>query len=200
MTQQDRLRALEQQMRASAKMATPQDHYGEGVIYATSVTDWADELAALLAEDEAREEPKLPQQWMVVRKRGIDQPEAWVFDRYDDAATFWDRAQAQWSDVWFCRVAYGPHGTGMMGERPEVPPLATSRAATAPPYLSLTEAQTQQVQDALEGWEDISFVDDERRRREAFELIQELAGVSLVRQDATEDSADRADRRHGGTP
>jgi hypothetical protein len=58
---------------------------------------------------------------MVVRKRETDPPEVWIFDRSDEAAMHWDAVQAQWSDVYFCRVAYGPnqHGTGMIGQRPE---------------------------------------------------------------------------------
>lgn len=68
-------------------------------------------------------------QWMVVRKRDTDAPEVWIFDRYDDAAVHWDNVQANWTEVWFCRVAYGPKGAGMAGERPTVP-SASPRTVT----------------------------------------------------------------------
>lgn len=47
-------------------------------------------------------------QWLVIRKRETDPIEVFVFDRYDKAAVFFDDAQAQWSDTFLCRVAYGP--------------------------------------------------------------------------------------------
>lgn len=65
--------------------------------------------------------PKEKDRWMVVRKRDTDAPDVWIFDRYDEAAMHWDQVQANWTEVWFCRVAYGPNGAGMAGQRPTVP-------------------------------------------------------------------------------
>jgi hypothetical protein len=46
--------------------------------------------------------------WLVVRKRETNPPEVHAFDRYDHAAVFFDRAQTQWSDTYFCAVVAGP--------------------------------------------------------------------------------------------
>ena len=70
-----------------------------------------------------------PKRWMVVMKRETNPTEIAIFDRYDEAAMYWDRAQTQWSDVYFCGIAYGPEGVGMSGERPalrEARPLPSS--------------------------------------------------------------------------
>lgn len=55
-------------------------------------------------------------QWLVVRKRETDPPEVYAFDRYDEAAVFFDGAQQQWSDTFFCSVVCGPGD-----ERPSLP-------------------------------------------------------------------------------
>lgn len=63
-----------------------------------------------------------PKRWLVFRNIEGRVSEYAIFDRYDEAATFWDKWQAQWSDVYFCRIAYGPNEVGITeGERPTVP-------------------------------------------------------------------------------
>lgn len=46
--------------------------------------------------------------WLIVRKRETDPVEVTAFDRYDQAAVFYDAAQQQWSDTYFCTVVAGP--------------------------------------------------------------------------------------------
>lgn len=79
-----------------------------------------------------------PQGWMVVRKRETEPPEVWAFDRYDEAAMFWDRAQTQWSEVYFCRIAYGPSRDEMVGERPALP---APPGAAQPEFVPQTSEQ-----------------------------------------------------------
>lgn len=47
-----------------------------------------------------------PDTWLIARKRDTEPWEVTTFDRYDEAALFFDRAQQQWSTVYFCRVAH----------------------------------------------------------------------------------------------
>lgn len=67
---------------------------------------------------------QLRARWLVARKRETEPWELNVFDRYDQAAMFWDAAQTQWSDVYFCRVAHGPRDVVGDLPRPVVPPPA----------------------------------------------------------------------------
>lgn len=46
--------------------------------------------------------------WFVLRKRETDGPELWRFDEHAEAADFFDRAQAQWSDTYLLHVLRGP--------------------------------------------------------------------------------------------
>ena len=64
----------------------------------------------------------VPTLYVVLRKRETEPAEIWLFEDYDDAATQWDIVAANWSDVYFCRVVYGPseRGAGAVGERPQV--------------------------------------------------------------------------------
>lgn len=45
------------------------------------------------------------QTWLVLRRKDTEPWEVAAFNRYDEAAMFWDRQQANWSTVYFCRVA-----------------------------------------------------------------------------------------------
>lgn len=45
-------------------------------------------------------------QWLVARKRDTEPWELVTFDRYDEAAVYFDAVSAQWSTVYFCRIAH----------------------------------------------------------------------------------------------
>lgn len=98
---------------------------------------WESQWNGWVRDETAHREGRPPaaeklQRWMVVRKRETDAPEVWIFDRYDEAAMHWDRVQANWTDVYFCPIAYGPEGAGMSGERPTVPSAGHAPASDTP--------------------------------------------------------------------
>lgn len=130
------LRAI-QQMEA---MTDGTSHWMDVGPSRSDVLSWLAVLKAALSPEGRH--PTEPRGWMVVRKRETDPPEVWTFDRYDEAAMFWDRVQAQWTEVYFCRIAYGPYRQGMTGERPTVPALA----APTEPLRSAAEAVDAAVQ------------------------------------------------------